>query len=304
MTRIRTLPVRRALSVSALAATGIVLAFAHAEAQSQERARPVFENGQAQVVPAFADSTRWVREELWVETEFDSDQDGKLDRVHTAVVRPGQTETEGLKVPVIYESSPYFSGTAGGGLEYFWNVRQRVGESPPTRGEAPSVRARTREGIAGSQVEAWVPRGFAVVHSEAPGTGLSEGCPTVGGPPEILEYLLSAGKPGAVCFFGVDGRGLLPFLQGNAFQVEDRYGRHLFLFKNPFHGVFEQVFIFRKHADPGILGENTRKQGALVDQRVPYGSAFMLDKKGGKRKGKDGYQTGECDKNPNAEIFI
>ena len=32
----------------------------------------------------------------------------------------------------------------------------------------------------------WVPRGFAVVHSEAPGTGLSQGCPTVGGAPEEL----------------------------------------------------------------------------------------------------------------------
>ena len=30
----------------------------------------------------------------------------------------------------------------------------------------------------------WVARGFAVVHSEAPGTGLSSGCPTVGDTPE------------------------------------------------------------------------------------------------------------------------
>ena len=35
-------------------------------------------------------------------------------------------------------------------------------------------------------MDTWVPRGFAVVHSEAPGTGLSDGCPTVGGPPEAL----------------------------------------------------------------------------------------------------------------------
>jgi X-Pro dipeptidyl-peptidase len=35
-------------------------------------------------------------------------------------------------------------------------------------------------------VNTWVPRGFAVVHSEAPGTGLSQGCPTVGGAPEEL----------------------------------------------------------------------------------------------------------------------
>lgn len=155
-------------------------------AQRTNRAGPVFANGQAQVVPAFENPTDWIREELWVETEFDSDGDGEKDRVHVAVVRQGQTETEGLKVPVIYESSPYFAGTAPGNLDYFWNVRQEVGEKPPVRGEAPAVQAQIRRGIANSQVGTWVPRGFAVVHSEAPGTGLSEGCPTVGGPPEIL----------------------------------------------------------------------------------------------------------------------
>jgi X-Pro dipeptidyl-peptidase len=30
---------------------------------------------------------------LWVETEFDSDGDGELDRVHVDVTRPGPTET-------------------------------------------------------------------------------------------------------------------------------------------------------------------------------------------------------------------
>ena len=156
------------------------------DAPAGDAARPVFVDGQAQVVPAFADSTRWVREELWVETEFDSDGDGRLDRVHVAVVRPGPTETEGLRVPVVYESSPYFSGTAGVSPEYFWNVRHPVGAEPPERGEPPSIESRIRPGISASQVETWVPRGFAVVHSEAPGTGLSQGCPTVGGAPEAL----------------------------------------------------------------------------------------------------------------------
>ena len=31
-----------------------------------------------------------------------------------------------------------------------------------------------------------MPRGFAVVHSDAPGTGLSQGCATVGADPEQL----------------------------------------------------------------------------------------------------------------------
>ncbi len=148
-----------------------------------ERAQPVFVDGQAQVVEAFADSTQWIREQLWVETEFDSDGDGTPDRVHVAVVRQRQTQTEGLKVPVIYESSPYFSGVSG---PVMWDVRHEVGAEPPPRTPAPPVRTRIRTGISNSQVSTWVPRGFAVVHSEAPGTGLSQGCPTIGGPPEIL----------------------------------------------------------------------------------------------------------------------
>jgi X-Pro dipeptidyl-peptidase len=140
----------------------------------------------AQIVTAFSDWTAWIREELWVETELDSDGDGKLDRVHVAVVRQAQTETEGLRVPVIYESSPYFAGTAPLDLGYFWDVRQEVGGESPDRNPAPSVVTRARPGIANSRVSRWVPRGFAVVHSEAPGTGLSEGCPTVGGPVEVL----------------------------------------------------------------------------------------------------------------------
>ena len=164
----------------------LIIARGAVPAEGQETARPVFEDGQAQIVPAFQDTTLWIREELWVETEFDTDGDGKPDRMHVAVVRPGQTETEGLKVPVVYESSPYFSGTSASGREYLWDVRQDVGAAPPPRTPPPSMRARVSSEISSSQVRTWVPRGFAVVHSEASGTGLSQGCPTVGGPPEAL----------------------------------------------------------------------------------------------------------------------
>ena len=167
------------------------LSLAVAEAAAQrEPARPIFADGQAQIVPAFQDSTTWIREELWVETEFDSDGDGKRDRMHVAVVRPRQTATEGLKVPIIYESSPYFSGTGAPGIEYRWNVRHELSAIPPARTPPPPVTQRIRPGIASSLVATWVPRGFAVVHSEAPGTGLSQGCPTVGGPPEaVIDWL-------------------------------------------------------------------------------------------------------------------
>lgn len=149
-------------------------------------AKPVFVDGQAQIVPAFANSSDWIRERLWVETESDSDKDGKRDRVHVDVTRQKQTETEGLKVPVIYESSPYFAGTGDGG-SILWIVKHEIGEEPPPRTSHPNVSFdpnRTR--ISDSLVGTWVPRGFAVVHSEAPGTGLSGGSPTVGDLPERM----------------------------------------------------------------------------------------------------------------------
>ncbi len=148
---------------------------------------PVFQDGQAQVVPAFADSSTWIRQELWVETSFDTDGDGNPDRVHVDVTRPAQTASGGLKVPIIYESSPYFSGTGSTAPEYFWNVRQELGDPPPERTPMPAIRYRgDRHWISNEFVGTWVPRGFAVVHSEAPGTGASQGCPTIGGDPEAL----------------------------------------------------------------------------------------------------------------------
>jgi X-Pro dipeptidyl-peptidase len=150
------------------------------------RTLPVFADGQAQIVPGFQDEKQWIRHTLWVETEFDSDGDGKRDRVYVDVTRPRQTDTEGLKVPVVYESSPYFAGTSGD-RKFLWDVKQELGAPPPPRTSQPEIAFRAdRPTISNSQVATWVPRGFAVVHSDAPGTGLSEGCPTIGGAPEQL----------------------------------------------------------------------------------------------------------------------
>jgi X-Pro dipeptidyl-peptidase len=149
-------------------------------------AKPLFRDGQAQAVPAFSKSEDWIREHLWVETEFDSDRDGKKDRVHVDVTRQRQTETQGLKVPVIYESSPYFAGTGNGG-SILWDVKHELGDEPPARTMHPDIRFEpNRTRISNSLVSRWLPLGFAVVHSEAPGTGLSGGSPTVGGPAERL----------------------------------------------------------------------------------------------------------------------
>src|SRR5687767_466725 len=176
----------RLIVSSSLVAGLLAVPSAKAVAQAPERAVPRFENGQAQIVAAFADSTQWIRQELWVETEFDSDGDGRRDRMHVDVTRPSQTETEGLKVPVIYESSPYFAGTSGN-RQFLWDVKQEVGAPPPPRTSQPPIAFNpVRPRISSSLVRTWVPRGFAVVHSESPGTGLSQGCPTVGGSNESL----------------------------------------------------------------------------------------------------------------------
>ena len=155
--------------------------------QGVEPAVPVFKDGEAQIVSRFEDSDMWIRHDLWVETEFDSDEDGRLDRMHVDVTRARQTETEGLKLPVVYVTSPYFAGTGPSGKEYFWNPRHELGEVPPERIEFPPVKRKgERPIISKSHVKDWVPRGYVVVHSSSPGTGLSQGCPTVGGDNESL----------------------------------------------------------------------------------------------------------------------
>ena len=147
--------------------------------------KPVFVDGLAQVVEAF--KSDWVQHDLFVETEFDSDQDGKPDRVHVSVTRPNPTQTEGLKVPVIYQSSPYYAGMGSTSPEHMWSPRQNLNSPPPKHATPPAIPQESkRPRLNGEHLAEWVPRGFAVVHSSSPGTGLSQGCPTVGGPNESL----------------------------------------------------------------------------------------------------------------------
>ena len=153
----------------------------------ESAAKPTFKDGEAQVVKAFEDSDYWIREDLWVETDFDSDGDDKHDRMHVSVTRPRQTDTEGLKVPIVYVSSPYFSGTASGTRDFFWDPKQELGQDSPPHSDPPSIAQQSRRVvISTSHWQDWIPRGFAVVHSASPGTGLSQGCPTIGGDNESL----------------------------------------------------------------------------------------------------------------------
>ncbi|MEM7784089.1 MAG: Xaa-Pro dipeptidyl-peptidase [Planctomycetota bacterium] len=160
---------------------------------------PVFVDGEAQIVEGFKNSRDWIRHDLWVETDFDSDSNGDYDRMHVSVVRPQQTDTEGLKVPVVYVTSPYFAGMGSTGKSFMWDPKHELNQKPPKRNIPPEIpfqgmdvrNQRINNGQSairslGPQARSWVPRGFAVVHSCSPGTGLSEGCPTVGGDNESL----------------------------------------------------------------------------------------------------------------------
>ncbi|MDZ7756992.1 Xaa-Pro dipeptidyl-peptidase [Rhodohalobacter sp.] len=176
----------------------ILVAFVITSATAQQSTLtvPVIEDGQAQAIEEFSNSEEWIRHDLWVETEFDTDGDGELDRMHVAVTRPAQTENGDLKLPVIYETSPYYAGTARPPYDFFWDVKQELGEDPPTRKTGPEIQRRgERPIISNSHISTWVPRGFIVVHSTSPGTGLSDGSPTVGGenealaPKAVIEWL-------------------------------------------------------------------------------------------------------------------
>ncbi len=164
---------------------GLLLLVQIFNAKAQEQAKPAFKDGQSQVVEAFNSPDKWIRHDLFVETEFDSDGDGKLDRVHVDVIRPQQTE-DGLQLPVIYESSPYYAGVAPDVPGVFWDVKHELGDIGPERAHPEVTRLGQRPIISNSLIKTWVPRGYIVVHSSSPGTGLSEGAPTVGGDNESL----------------------------------------------------------------------------------------------------------------------
>ncbi len=111
-------------------------------------------------------------ENLFVETEVDSDRDGKKDRVSVKVMRP-KTDPN-VKVPVIYEMSPYRAGLKDVPV---YNVDEELYAYEGKPYGAVNL---------GSYGNYYVPRGYAVILGESIGTGKSDGCPTTGDEQEIL----------------------------------------------------------------------------------------------------------------------
>jgi X-Pro dipeptidyl-peptidase len=168
--------------------------------QAQDLPGPVFRNGQAQVVPEFSDKKSWIKEELWVESDFDSDRDNKPDRMHVFVTRPHQTESGQIKLPVIYISSPYFGIRLLNlmGLstkKIYWDVKHELGEKPEQHKHSNLKTRKKRPLLSPIYENQWIPRGYIVVFSSSPGTGLSDGTPTIGGeneseaPKAVIDWL-------------------------------------------------------------------------------------------------------------------
>ena len=151
-----------------------------------QQVKPIFKGGEAQIVPEFSEPSQWIKEELWVQTNFDSDSNGKLDRMHVFLTRPLQTNTQKLKLPVIYTTSPYFAGTGGDSKSFYWDVNHELGATPPPHQHAVAKRKENRPLEAYFQDQTWVKRGFITVYSSSPGTGFSDGAPTIGGENEKL----------------------------------------------------------------------------------------------------------------------
>lgn len=106
-----------------------------------------------------------VRQSVWLRSSVDSDHDGQPDRIAVDIVRPRTRH----QVPVILEASPYYT-CCGRGNQYQFKTYDRSGviRSMPLYYD-----------------NYFVPRGYAFVAVDLPGTGRSTGCPDLGGPAEI-----------------------------------------------------------------------------------------------------------------------
>ncbi|MFY1670558.1 Xaa-Pro dipeptidyl-peptidase [Plantactinospora sp. WMMB334] len=213
---------------------GLALVAAPLPAQASPGAPPpgiVVRDGMTQPVFSLADA---VEERVWVETPLDTDHDGRRDRVVADISRPRETETAGLRVPVILEHSPYRKDTWSD-VPYPSVLVDELpqgsssGHSSARRADGPGI-LRAKANLPGQLDDYYVPRGYAVVLGQSVGTGDSDGCPTTGDSAEtlgtraIIDWLGgraraydASGTPvragwttGAVGMTGVSYNGTLP----------------------------------------------------------------------------------------------
>lgn len=168
--------------------------------------QPLFFNGKAVAV---FDPQQAIHEVVYVESDLDTDHDGKRDLLAATIVRPRETET-GLKLPVLYTASPYYRGTNDVDQDLH-NVNRPFTTATPTPTVAGSTtKTPAPRPIQGTTQQAeltcdepnfyslneyLLPRGFINVFAGGIGTRDSEGVRTCGSPAEtasttaIIEWL-------------------------------------------------------------------------------------------------------------------
>jgi X-Pro dipeptidyl-peptidase len=142
-------------------------------------AAPVIQvrDGVTQAAFSYTDA---IRETIYVEAPVDGDRDGRNDRIVADVIRPRETAS-GLKVPVIFQASPYFAPAQ--------TARTAAEDRRRLSGPDDGFKDDDDDGVP-TRFPEWydnyfVPRGYAVVQVDMPGTRYSEGCPTVDGKGEL-----------------------------------------------------------------------------------------------------------------------
>jgi X-Pro dipeptidyl-peptidase len=230
----------------AAAATAFAALLLAAPATAREEEPPPWlnlEGGVTQPVFPFEDA---IEQTVFVQSEVDSDFDGQRDLVRIFISRPGETETQGIDVPVVFEHSPYrgpFGEIQNHPVDFDTLPQEFIrpggsGKAKRQRANAqalrlePSGRAVTKAvpDLPGSLDNYYVPRGYAVVLGESVGSGQSGGCPTSGdqaetlGTKAVIDWLngrargfTETGEPvtadwttGKVGMIGVSYNGTLP----------------------------------------------------------------------------------------------
>ena len=169
--------------------------------------KPVFFNGKSQAV---FNTSKLIREVVYVEAPVDSDHDGKRDLIKVEVIRPNETN-KGIKVPVVFTASPYDQGTndkQADDLTHDVSKDQLVHKEPndftkvdvtadaPNTSLPPETKPEQMTDTAEeSFTKTWtytlndylLAHGFAVVYSSGVGTKDSDGYRTTGSDAETIS---------------------------------------------------------------------------------------------------------------------
>ncbi|WP_251545636.1 Xaa-Pro dipeptidyl-peptidase [Limosilactobacillus caecicola] len=172
--------------------------------------KPLFFNGKPL---ASFDPNRFIREVVYVETDMDTDYDGKADLVKVEIMRPAESN-DGLKVPAVFTASPYNQGTNdkwGEEITHNVNVPLTHKASDYQAPNEPTFPIEfTKQTVHGESHQAaesfsTTPaytlntylsvRGYAIVYASGIGTKDSDGLQTCGSPEQtasmkaVVEWL-------------------------------------------------------------------------------------------------------------------